>query len=288
MKVVSARTQHALLVSAGLVLCGLTGCGALGNVLNLDRPSARIAGVKLQDISLTAATMLFDVEIKNPYSVPLPLVNVDYGLASREQPFLTGKADLQGTVPAKDTKTVSLPARVTYLELLKALKDVRPGSVVPYKADLGLSVDAPAVGPLRLPLKKEGKLPVPAAPDVKITEINWDKLTLDNAGGRVKLHLANRNDFPLELSRLAYALTLGDVEVAKSALAKPVTFEAGGGAGDLEIPISLSPKSLGLGFFRMLTGGGSGYKLLGTLDVATPFGPMSLPIDKVGQTIFRR
>jgi len=274
-----------LAVAVGLSC--LSGCGAL-DALGLQKPSASITGVGLKDISLDAATLLFDVEVKNPYSVPLPLVNVDYGLASSAQQFLTGKADLQGTVPARGSRTVSVPAKVTYLGLLKALKDVRPGAVVPYNAELGLSVDAPAVGALRLPLKKEGKLPVPTAPGVKVTEIKWDQVTLDNVGGRVKLELTNHNQFPVALSKLAYALSLGDVEVANSAIAKPVSFDAGGGAGAVEIPLSFSPKKLGLGFFRMLTGGGSGYKLGGTADMTTPFGPMSLPVSSVGNTVFRR
>ncbi len=284
----SRRLLLVSLLLAGLVLATSSGCGALESALKLDRPSARIAGAALKDITLNSATLLFDVEVDNPYSVPLPLVNLDYALASREEAFLSGKADLQGTVPAKGKKTVSLPAELRYVELLKALKDVRPGAVVPYKADLGLSVDAPAVGPLRLPLKKEGELPVPAAPGVEVVEVKWDKLTSDEAGGHVKLRLANRNQFPVELSKLTYALSLGDVEVANSSLAQAIAFGADGGSGEVEIPLSLSLKNLGVGFFRVLTGTGSGYKLLGALNVTTPFGPMLLPVEKVGQTVFRR
>ena len=40
--------------------------------------------------------------------------------------------------------------------------------------------------------------------------------------------------------------------------------------------------------FGMLTGRGAGYSLSGTLAIDTPFGPMALPIDKAGDTIFRR
>ena len=282
------RGRRSGMLLAGGLLLGLSGCGGLRNVLDLERPSARIVGVSLRDVSLDAATLLFDVDVENPYAVPLPLLNVDYGLASADKPFLSGKADLQGTVPARGKKSVSVPAKVTYLELLRTLKDVRPGSVVPYKGELGLSVDAPAVGLLRLPLEKEGKLPVPAAPGVKITEVKWDTLTLDEAGGRVTVQLVNHNQFPVELAGLTYALALGDVEVAKSSMAKAVAFEAGGGAGTIEIPISLSPKKLGLAAFRVLAGEGAGYKLLGTANVDTPFGAMSLPIEGIGNTVFRR
>ena len=263
-----------------LLASGTAGCGS--------RPTARVVGVSFRDIGLKSLTLLFDVEVENRYSVPLPLVNLDYSLASRGESFLSGDADIQGEVPANGTKTVPLPAKVTFLELLKAVKGVRLGSVVPYEADLGLSVKAPLLGRLRLPLKKEGQMPVPTVPDVDVAEIKWDKLTLQEASGTIKLQLVNRNQFPMDLSRIAYSLSLGDVEVARSSLARGVSFAADGGAGDLEIPISLSAQQAGFGLLRMLTGSGSAYRFSGTIDVGTPFGPMSVPVEKVGKTLFRR
>ena len=271
-----------------LIFFGLAGCKVVQDYLGSRKPSARVVNARLADLSLESATMLFDVEVENPYSLPLPLVNVDYALASRDKSFLSGRVDLEGTVPAQGKRTIALPAKVAYTGLLEVLKDVRPGSVIPYTANFGLSVDAPALGPLRLPLRKEGELPIPKVPEVEIRQIRWDKLTLDEAGGYANLQLVNRNEFPLEISQLDYSLSLGGVEVANSSMAESLSFAAGGGGGDLEIPIKFSPRSLGLAVFRMLTAKGAGYDLRGTLDVGTPFGPMSLPIEKAGDTIFRR
>jgi LEA14-like dessication related protein len=245
-------------------------------------------GVGLQNIGLDSATLRFDVEVKNPYSVPLPLLNLDYALASRGTSFLSGKADLQGTVPARDSKVLPLTAKVVFLDLLKALADVRPGQVVPYAAELGLSVDAPTLGTLRLPMKKEGELPVPAVPDAEVSEIRWDRLDLDEAAGRLRLNLVNRNAFPVDLSELKYTLSLGGVEVGESAIANPVKFDASGGAGQVTIPVSFSPRKAGEGLLRMLLGAEGGYRLRGTLILDTRFGKIQLPLDKTGQTLFRR
>ncbi len=277
------RTLPALLLGALCTMPG--GCAALEGWLK--RPTVSLAGVGLDDIGLSSATLRFDVEVQNPYSVPLPLVNMDYGLASRGAAFLSGKADLQGTVPAEGKKTVSLPAKITYAKLLEALSGVRPGAVVPYEAELGLSVKPPGLGDLRLPMKKSGQLPVPAAPEVSITEIRWGRLTLDDAGGTIKLHLVNRNQFAMSLSRLAAALSLGGVEVARSAAAGQ-TGLAAGQAGDVELPISLSPRKLGLSVFRMLTGADASYDLTGDAQVVTPFGPMTLPLTGSGKTLLRQ
>jgi len=277
----------ALALLALLPLAATSGCGVM-DALGIQKPTASITGVKLQDIDLQSLTMLFDVEVDNPYSVPLPLVNVDYGLASAGTSFLSGEADVQGTVPAQGKRTISLPAKVTFQELLGALKGVKLGSVVPYKADLGLSVDAPAAGRLRVPMSKEGELPVPAPPDVSIQEIKWDPATLSSVGGTIKLAVGNPNQFPVDLGKLAYALTLGKTKVADASIAKPLALAANGGKGTLEIPIKLSPTDLGASLLGMITGDGAGYSLAGNAAINTPFGPMNLPVEKVGKTVFSR
>lgn len=42
------------------------------------------------------------------------------------------------------------------------------GSKIPYSAELGLSVDTPALGLIRLPLKKEGELVLPTVSGTEI------------------------------------------------------------------------------------------------------------------------
>jgi LEA14-like dessication related protein len=260
----------------------------LGGCSSLATPTASVVGVHFTDLSIQSVTMAFDVEIGNPYSVPLPLSNLDYGLTTNSAKFLSGDAKLQGTVPANDKKVVQVPVKITFAELLKAAQGVRLGSVVPYSAELGLSVDAPIVGKLRVPLKKEGQLPIPTTPDIEVAEVKWGDLSLSQATGTIKLNVVNRNQFAMDLSKMSYAFSLGDVEVAKSSLAKPVSFAAGGGAGTIEIPLSVSAQQAGLGVLRMLTGSGASYKFAGSADLNTPFGPISVPLDKSGNCSFKR
>lgn len=263
------------------------GVASLVLVAGCAAPSARLAGVSFKDIDLQSLTVVFDVELTNPNSAPLPLADLDYELSSRGNSFFTGQAPLQGDVPAQGTRTISLPAQITYSQILTALADVKPGAVLPYKADLGLSIRVPVIGKLRLPIHKEGKLPVPAAPGVELLDIKWDKLTLDSAGGVFNIRVTNHNQFPIEMARMAYGLTLGKMEVARSSLASPVSLDPNGGAGIVEIPISFSPRKFGLAALGMLTGD-SGYRLGGEISVKTPYGPMSLPFDRSGNIRLRR
>ena len=259
-------------VFAAIVLAVLAGCSA---------PSAKLAGVSLTDIDLQSVTIVFNVELTNPNASALPLANVDYELSSQGNSFFTGEAPLQGEVPARGTKTVSLPAKIAYAQLLTALANVKLGSVLPYKAQLGLSVNVPILGKLRLPVSREGNLPVPAAPGVELAGVKWDKLTLDNAGGVFTLHLTNRNQFPLELETMSYSLMLGTMDVARSSLARPVALGANGGEGTMEIPLSFSPRKFGLAALGMLTGN-RGYSLSGEIVVKTSYGPMRMPFARSG------
>jgi LEA14-like dessication related protein len=158
----------AVLVLSILPILVTAGCEPVQQLLGgVPKPTARLAGMQFGDIDLKAATLLFDVEIDNPYTVALPLLNLDYAVASGQTPLFEGKADTQTVIPAKGKQSVSLPVKIGYMDFLNALaelKDVRPGSSIPYTADVGLSFNTEALGPLRLPLKKTGQVAIPELP----------------------------------------------------------------------------------------------------------------------------
>lgn len=150
-----------------LLVTMMGGCSLLDG---LAKPTAQIVGAQIQDLSLNSTTLLFDVEVSNPYSTALPLTNADYALASRGVEFLNGAAALQGAIPAKGSKVVQLPVNVDFLQLLRAVDGVELGSVVPYDANLGLSVDTPLAGALRLPLATSGEITIPRQEDLTLEE----------------------------------------------------------------------------------------------------------------------
>ncbi len=170
----------AKLVVLTAVLLGLicNGCETLQN-LGLSRPSAQVKNIQFGDVSLHSAQLLFDVEIHNPYAVSLPLTNLSYHLSSGADTFLKGDANVQRSIAANSKETVSLPVNVNYLELFKSLKNVKPGTSIPYKAGVGLSVDAPVGGTLTLPLKKEGNLLLPEITGTDIMNI-WNIIKPSN------------------------------------------------------------------------------------------------------------
>ena len=277
------------LVSSLLAIAlAATGCESLkGLLVSSEKPSVRVTGVHLQDLSLESLKLVFDTEVTNPYEVPLPLVNLDYSLSSAGKEFLSGKAPVQGSIPAKGSQVVPLPAALSFVPVLKVLDGLKPGSVVPYEARLKLYVDAPVVGILALPVSHSGSLPIPAIPEVQLAQVEWKSLSIDSASAVIQLSVKNTNQFPVDLQKLTFGLSLADAKVGDASFAQSVRFEPGGQAV-LRIPVSLSPKSLGLGAFNLLRGEGSGYKIEGSMGLGTPFGPLSLPLVQSGKTKFIR
>ena len=141
--------------------------------------------------------------------------------------------------------------------------------------------------PLVLPLQKEGELPIPAVPEVALEGVQWEAFSFENATALLKLHVTNRNEFPVGLSKLSYGLTLGSARIGESNVEHAAAFSAGGD-NTLEVRASFAPKDLGLAAFTVLQGKGSSYKLGGTMNVTTPFGPLDLPYERSGETVFKR
>lgn len=247
------------LMLAAASLAGISGCESARQVVarSADLPSARVVDAGITDLTADGLALTFDLEISNPYPVPLPLSDLSYALASGGDAFLQGNAPIATTIPALSAGTVSVPASVNFAALLEALSGVRPGSIVPYQADLELSADAPALastlGPLSLPISASGELPVPAPPVIEVASITWDRLDLSNAKANIDLRVTNPNTFDVDVQRIASAISIARREVAEAELPSSVTL-APGGAASFTVPISFSPINFGSALLGMLTG----------------------------------
>jgi len=279
---VGALTWPALLVMMSMTAA----CDTVREAIQgMDRPSARVKDVGLEDLDLEGLTLRFDVDVSNPYAVALPLTDIAYELKSEGASLASGAAPLKGSIPARGSRVVELPARLVFVDLFDTARGIRPGAVVPYEASLDLSVDAPGTGPLSLPLQTEGRFPIPAAPTVALERVHWDELTLNNAKATLDLNIGNPNAFDLDLAALEYALALGGYDIA-SAEAQRSTRITADGESMVRIPISVSPLKIGMAAFNLFRGSGSDYTIGGTMEVDTPYGPMALPFERSGQTTF--
>jgi LEA14-like dessication related protein len=281
---VSRRFAALALICAALV----GGCQSMQDLIGgAPKPTAHVIGASIRGLSLENIVLLFDVEVENPYPTSLPLIDLGYSLASGGSKFLEGTIKPTGSIPARGKQVIQVPATVAFSSLFATLKGVKPGAIVPYTADFKLGVDAPVLGRLDVPLSKKGELPIPAVPQVELASLAMGKLSLDQMTASAKLQLKNTNQFPLDLKKLGVSFALGGLEVGSSKLANSVSLPAGQ-AITLEMPLSFSPRVVGIGLVNLLRGDQIAYKVSGSIDAATRFGPLSLPFSHIGNTPITR
>jgi LEA14-like dessication related protein len=274
------RLFRALLPVLGLVLVlGLPGCAALKH--GLPRPTAKVQDVSLTDLSLSAVTLTFDVEIDNPYSPDIPLTAVTVDLASNGNSLFSGGAQAGGSIPGHGSEVVPVPVTLGFANVLKTLSGTSPGSVIPYDATVTLGFDVPALGEVTVPVTKHGEFPVPTPPSVKLERIQWQNLSPTSADGRFTLVVGNKNRFATTLSDLNYALTLGGHDLAQGSLDHQVDLAADG-SNEVDFAIHVNPLQLGAAALNLLQGQNASYRLAGDMTLGSKFGSFHAPLDEQG------
>jgi len=152
-------------VAAGLFLVLCAGCQSQPPALHVALPKVRLLNPGLQDAQLDYVTLVFEVEIENPSADKVSLATLRYSLTSGPNTFLSAVPVADITVPAHTTRVLSLPHRLVYERLLRAL-DARPGLQVACAVKAQLVVTAADSAPARLLLEREGSLALPKPPEV--------------------------------------------------------------------------------------------------------------------------
>jgi len=281
-----------LVATAAMLLAALAGaCKSLDDALEpLPKPDARVIGADVRNLSVDGLDLVFDIEISNPYGVRLPVVDLNYTVGSGELQLLQGAVTTLATVPANGSSVIRVPARVDFDAVIQTLSYVRPGSILPYHAEITIAVDAPFIGAINLPLKHEGEIPVPAVPEISLASFDIDEMTWEEVSATARLRVKNTNQFQIELAKLQFDLELSDETVASAGTYRSYSLDPGQSAM-VEIPISFSPRAFGAGItgiFDMQRGSAADYGIAGILDLGTRFGPLSLPFSYGGETTIQR
>ncbi len=292
-------TTRAAVLRAALLICvaaPLGSCAQLRSILGeaiakADKPGVSLTGARIANLRADGVALEFDVDVSNPYKVALPLSNIRYGLNvgdTEGEPLFKGNIASQGAIPAGGKKSYTVPVDVGFAQLLAAVSSIKPGQVVPYKTDLGFSVKVPNTEEsLELPVRHEGRFPVPAPPDVTVGDVQWKQLSLDRATGEVRLRVRNLNEFTASLSDMNYGLKLNGVKVLNGALERKLDFGAGA-EQEVVIPIDIKPLDFGFAAFNMLSGGKADYALDGNVRVDTPFGALKQSFARTGDAAMQR
>jgi precorrin-6B methylase 2/LEA14-like dessication related protein len=165
--VTTMRALRHLILYVALTAAFFAGCETTRDIQYDREPAATLKAMRFGNVGLGYATLLFDIEIDNPYPFDLPVQRVRYALVSEGRTFLTAAAVNNVTVPPGTKKLVTLSDQVIYTRLLQALES-KPGAKIPYEADVTLSLDVPWSGWINLQAQKESEIVLPQRPVIKV------------------------------------------------------------------------------------------------------------------------
>jgi len=118
-----ALVSYRLAAIALICFALVGGCQALEGILeSSQKPTARIIGTEMKNLSLEKIDLIFNVEVANPYAVDLPLLDLAYTVGSGGTSLLQGTIKPSGAVQARGTSLIQIPARIIFASLIRTLK----------------------------------------------------------------------------------------------------------------------------------------------------------------------
>lgn len=180
------------------------------------KPTAEIREIRISDLTPSRIKLETVVEVKNPYRVPLPLVDYKQTIDADGRRVFTQTITSPGIIQRQSSSTVRGSAALEFAMLIQIVgQRFSRGSEVPYVTKLNLSWKSPWEEVYEFPqLSKAGEIPIPKIPSIwlrKVPTVNLDFGSLDNpltsrnesrpgkVSGTVFLSVKNVNEFAIKL-----------------------------------------------------------------------------------------
>ncbi|GEM_PF-2737232 len=285
--------MHLLLTLVAWSLCLLGGCaGGRGG-----SPSATITNAKLAGLTFDGVRIDFDVNIKNPSSRPLGLDVLQYQFLNKdtgEEAFLEGSLTdniSSQVVGPRSSRSLRVPATLSFPQLLEALDQGRLGSIVSYRANLQLmtlpqpttaAAGSQTPAPLSLPMSWDGKFPIPNIPQIELVNLTWDDMGLISLRGKAIVRVTNTNEFDIDIRKFAYKVQLQGATLMSGGLSSGALLRPGQ-TREIEIPLRLSMLKLGAAVMDAARSNVAAYRIKGDARVVTEFGDLSFPFEESGK-----
>lgn len=272
-------------IGIGAILFILCGCSGIQQLRNIQPPQLSVQNVRMTGISFQAVDLAFRINIRNPNRLSVNLAGFDYQLQVEGQPFLQGEQQQAVKIAALGNSEVDVPVRVGFREFYETFQQLRGQDSSAYRFECGLLFDLPLLGKKRLPVSREGYLPLLRLPSVGVASLKIEKMGLTGADLLLNLEVENSNAARLFLNHLDYNLSVNGQSWAGGETHQSAEVAAHG-RSLLSIPLSLNFLQMGQTAVQLLAGKQSlNYQLSGNLNLDSSIPLLknvSLPINRQG------
>ena len=145
------------MAAAMLALALVPGCRTVEGLTT--KPEVQSVAVVVTGLDLRGMTLRLDVELKNPGEGELTIGGYEYAVQIEGQPFVSGQSRERVELRPRGTARVAVPVELVWTDLQSKLAMLKGRGDAAYALALTLLVDTP-VGTFRVPLKKDGCLPL--------------------------------------------------------------------------------------------------------------------------------
>ncbi len=230
----------------------LSGCAKLPKLGELSDYLPKVSFKKLdvKDVDFKGAKSTFVLDVDNPHPVGLQIPKVNWDLDLGGSDFLDGVKDSPIEVLASEVTPVRVPVDVKWANIFNVVKDVKGKDDVPYAFGGDLTVDTP-VGPLKVPFKHEGQLPVLHVPKVSLKALRVEKLDIlkNTATLALDIGLDSEQGSAIGVDGFDYDVKLSGTKVADGVAA----ISAIDGSTTATLPINLKLLELGTTIVNAIT-----------------------------------
>ncbi|MBE7557623.1 LEA type 2 family protein [bacterium] len=266
--------RRCLLLSASWVLvAGVVGCGGTGSFLGSGAVKPEITAIhpRITGIDLGGVNLAFDVDVANPYAVPIRSPRFRYSLDVSGSRFLASEQTVNVDLPKRGTGTVTLPLRMGYGDLWRTYENLKEAREIAYELRGALILPVSRRN-VEVPFTRSGNFPVLRLPSFSDIDAKVLELGMGTGQLAVKANLTNPNVFALGLKNLGYAIKIGDIQL--SDLSASTLGNVGPGETQA---LNLNGRLTGGNLARILSGGQIGrLRIEPTGFLETPYGQVPL------------
>ena len=265
----------------------LSGCAELAKHAETIKPTAKLAGAHITNINFDQVDLVFDLEVDNKNPIALDLAGLDYDFKVENQSLVSGVTAKAIKLKANGTSPVQLPVSLKFDDLKKLPGEIWKKDKLAYDLKTTFNIDLPVIGNYAVPVAKQGELPVPKVPDIKIKDVKIKKLNFTSADIVALVEVNNPNDFSLALKSFNYKLNINQKNWGQGEITQSSNIPRKG-KGIIEIPLKLDLFSIGSAAVALLQSKSPvEYQLTGNATVDTGLELLKgydLPLDIKGTT----
>lgn len=230
--------MRALLLSTAFIL--LSSCASLLQSA-VKEPAITYKSIALGDINNQQVELRPTLSIFNPNGFSVPVDSVEYELIINNKEMLKGETDKLGTLPAKESKDVTLSLMLSQ-KTLEYFQDIL---FKEDKIDYKIKGFASVMG-LRVPYEHTDSI---IKPKISLADIRVGKASFSKLVTNLLINIENPNSFSIPLDSLGYKVSVKNKSLLSGNLKGQ---EIKPGKNQISLPLTIKPQDFSSNLFAML------------------------------------